>query len=101
MSKVRVEDIVTAVKDRNYIVGRNKVRAKHVDFLIMEQTAGEIRGVIELNDSSHFKVDRQERDRFLENVFASCGIDLLWVPVAGNYENNHKIVEFIEKITQT
>lgn len=99
MSKVRVEDIVSTVRDRNYIFGRNKIRAKHVDFLIMAQSTGIIRGVIELNDRSHLRTDRQDRDQFLESVFITCGIPILWVPVTKYYENNHEITDYIERIT--
>lgn len=71
--KVRVLDIIEPRKGHeHYRTLLNKVQSKHVDFLVTDEEL-RIKGVIELDDSSHGKKDRQERDEFLDTVLHSCG----------------------------
>ena len=64
---------------------RNKIDRKHVDFLLCDpQTLRPVAG-IELDDGSHSRPDRQERDRFLEQVFSGAGLPLLRQPVRAAY----------------
>lgn len=71
--KVRVLDIIEPRKGQdNYRTLINKVQSKHVDFLITDDDL-RIKGVIELDDNSHNKTNRQERDEFLNIVLQSCG----------------------------
>jgi predicted RNA-binding Zn-ribbon protein involved in translation (DUF1610 family) len=65
---------------------RNKIDRKHVDFLLFDpQTLMPILGV-ELDDSSHQRKDRQERDRFVDGVFAAAGLPIAHVPVRHSYQ---------------
>jgi len=86
--KVRLEDIfgVKAGLDRPArTAARNRINRKHVDFLIVR--SADLRPVagIELDDSSHEAEDRQERDAFVNEVFASGGIPLLHFPAQKTY----------------
>src|SRR5687768_12144430 len=55
----------------------NKIDRKHVDFLLCDQkTIRPILG-IELDDKSHQRLDRQERDEFVENVFVKAKLPLV------------------------
>lgn len=63
----------------------NKIDRKHVDFLLCHpQTMRPLLG-IELDDSSHQKSARQERDRFVEKVFAAAGLPLYRQAVHSTY----------------
>jgi very-short-patch-repair endonuclease len=42
--------------------------------------------VIELDGTTHVLRERQERDKFLDNVFAAVGLPILHVPVQPNYD---------------
>ena len=42
--------------------------------------------VIELDDRSHQRVDRQERDAFVEELFQSTGIPLLRIRTTAAYD---------------
>ena len=57
---------------KNYLALINKVQAKHVDFVLCDKDL-HIKAILELDDSSHDKADRQERDKFLDEIFASVG----------------------------
>lgn len=71
--KVRLLDILEPRKgEKDYKSLFWKVQAKHVDFLICDQDL-HIKGVVELDDSSHDRQDRQERDEFVDQVLQSVG----------------------------
>lgn len=64
---------------------RNKIDRKHVDFLLCDpKTLQPLLG-IELDDKSHQRKDRQQRDRFVDRVFAVAGLPLLHVRAAYSY----------------
>ena len=63
----------------------NKIDRKHVDFLLCDpRTVRPILG-IELDDKSHQRADRQERDEFVENVFSKAKLPLVRIPVKHSY----------------
>jgi predicted RNA-binding Zn-ribbon protein involved in translation (DUF1610 family) len=63
----------------------NKIDRKHVDYLLCDpKTVRPIVG-IELDDKSHQRKDRQERDDFVEHVFAAAKLPLVRVPARRAY----------------
>jgi very-short-patch-repair endonuclease len=67
---------------------RNKIDRKHVDFLICNRQTLEPVVGIELDDKSHQREDRQERDRFVEAVFACANLPLVRFPARRAYSAN-------------
>jgi predicted RNA-binding Zn-ribbon protein involved in translation (DUF1610 family) len=85
--KVGLSDIFYAKSSDNskYRTYTNKIDRKHVDFLLCDpKTVRPILG-IELDDKSHQRPDRQERDEFVENVFAKAKLPLLRISVKHSY----------------
>lgn len=77
--KVALKDIffVTS-KDRGAFTSySNKINLKHVDYLLCTKTDLKPVCGIELDDSSHKKKDRIERDAFVEKVFKAAGLQLI------------------------
>lgn len=71
--KVRLLDLVTPVQGaRNYKSLMSKVMSKHVDFVICNQEMY-VLGIIELDDRTHLRQDRIERDEFVDTVLQSAG----------------------------
>jgi hypothetical protein len=66
----------------------NRISRKHVDFVILEKASSRIIGVIELDDSSHQRPDRQERDRFVDMALERAGIPILHYPWAREYSRS-------------
>ncbi len=63
----------------------NKIDRKHVDFLLCDpKTMRPLLG-IELDDKSHQRDDRRERDEFVQQVFAAANLPLLRLPVQRSY----------------
>ncbi|ADW20733.1 DUF2726 domain-containing protein [Thermus scotoductus] len=94
--KVRLVDflLLEAVgKDRQAAL--NRVVAKHVDFLLVRAQDARPLLAIELDDQSHLRKDRQERDRFLEALFRQVGLPLVRVRVKEGYspEELRRLVE--------
>jgi len=85
--KIRVLDLVCLAKGtQNAQVHRNRVQAKHVDFVLCRRDTLSPELVVELNDSSHEQHNRRERDAFLGEVFNAAGIAFLRVPARQGYD---------------
>jgi hypothetical protein len=64
---------------------RNRIDRKHVDFVICDAlTMRPVLGV-ELDDASHQRRDRVERDAFVDGLFSAAGLPLLHVKAARGY----------------
>lgn len=85
--KVRLGDLFyaqTGSSTQNRIY-RNKINAKHVDFLLCDPHGLHPILAIELDDKSHERPERQQRDRFVDSVFAAAGLPLVHIPVRPGY----------------
>lgn len=77
MCKVRLADILEpAEHGRRWYYAFNKIRSKHLDFLIVDPTNSRIISGIELDDSTHQRQDRILRDKFLDYVSKRCAFPL-------------------------
>ena len=75
--KVRLLDIIEPIKgQKKFKTLFYKVQSKHVDFVICDQEA-HIKAIIELDDGSHDKEDRKERDRFVDEILRSVGYTVI------------------------
>ena len=63
----------------------NKILAKHIDFVLCHPNTLEPIVCIELDDKSHQRKDRIERDIFVNHAFESAELPLLRVPVQNSY----------------
>jgi hypothetical protein len=88
IGKVRVADLLRT--ERGLSASRrqaafNRISQKHVDFILCDPSTWEVIGVIELDDSSHSRADRQRCDRFLEGAFAAANVPLIRIPAQNGY----------------
>ena len=63
----------------------NKINRKHVDFVLCSPKTLKPVLAIELDDASHQRADRVERDEFVDDVFSTAGLRLIHVPVQRAY----------------
>jgi very-short-patch-repair endonuclease len=63
----------------------NKIDRKHVDFLLCRPKTMRPLVGIELDDQSHQRKDRQERDVLVDNVFKAANLPLIRLPVKYAY----------------
>ena len=79
-AKVRLADLVWLPKGtQNAQSYRNRVQSKHVDFVLCERSAVKPVLAIELDDASHERESRQERDKMVDRVLSSAGLPRLRV----------------------
>ena len=87
-TKVRLLDLVepreSNRKDQSYLW---KIQAKHLDFVICDKNLV-AKWVIELQDNSHKKSDRIERDNLVKAILTSCNYKILMTYTATKEEIN-------------
>ena len=75
--KVRVLDLIEPRKgQKDYRALINKVQSKHVDFVLCDKDV-HIKAILELDDNSHDKADRKDRDDFLNTILQSVGYKVI------------------------
>ncbi len=84
-SKVRLADLFEVRQQRGQQAAFNKICSKHIDFVLTDPSTSRILCAIELDDSSHNRPDRIERDTFVNELFAVSHLPLMRVPVAWTY----------------
>jgi len=85
-AKVNLADLFYVVQPQENQAYRNKIDRKHVDFVLADKRTTQPLMCIELDDSSHHRNDRVERDRFVDDVFRVAGMRLIRVRAARNYD---------------
>jgi len=84
-SKVRLSDVFWVERGEGYRGALNRINPRHVDFLLCEkETMKPILG-IELDDVSHLREDRVERDEFVDGLYERVGLPLLRVKTKKEY----------------
>tara|TARA_R110002049_G_scaffold216652_6_gene388088 strand:- start:2278 stop:2982 length:705 start_codon:yes stop_codon:yes gene_type:complete len=88
--KTRLADLISVQKgiDRS-IWGKafNKIKAKHIDFVLCDKHSSEILCAIELDDESHLQVKRQQRDKFVEKALGIAKLPFARFDVSRTYQS--------------
>jgi hypothetical protein len=90
-SKVRMADLLylPSMSNSHYYHYQNKIQSKHVDFLICDKANIKPLLVIELDDSSHKKVDRILRDTLVDKIFENAKLPILHVKFSYGYNKEN------------
>lgn len=86
--KIRVEDVIETRKGLSPSErqsARNRISSKHFDFVLCTNDDVSPICAIELNDSSHQRKNRQERDEFLTKACDAAGLPLIKVSAKSGY----------------
>lgn len=73
----------------------NKIKAKTIDYVITDNNC-KIKLCIELDDPTHIREDRQQRDKFIDELFNQLAIKIIRIPVQ-KYYNLQYIEEKIKE----
>ena len=76
-----------------------RIKQKRVDFLLCDPATMRPKFAIELDDHSHDRSDRQERDEFVDRVFKAADLPLVHVPAQAEY-NTRELGEIFRDILQ-
>lgn len=80
--KIRLADLVSVPQGTKEAKWFNYIKAKHVDFTLCDMDL-RVKLIIELDDSTHDRPDRQTRDDFVDRVFQQINVKLLHVRQCG------------------
>jgi very-short-patch-repair endonuclease len=87
------------------VVGQNwdsafyNVNQKSVDFVLCDKKTLSPMLAIELDDSTHERPDRVERDVEVEHILIGVGLPLLRIKISSNYDSN-KLAQKINALVQ-
>jgi hypothetical protein len=85
--KVRLADLVPVRGNGSAAqTARNQVNPKHVDFVLCTNDRVKPVLVIELDDATHRRPDRQSRDAFVDACLESVGLPIFHVPCRRAYD---------------
>lgn len=76
--KVRLLDIIEPINGDHYKGALGKIQSKHVDFVVCDKNLY-VKGILELDDNSHNLPERQERDKFVDEVLRNVGYKVVRV----------------------
>lgn len=86
LSKVRLADVIYVEKGTGtWQSFFNRIQSKHVDFVLCAPELMQPVLVIELDDRSHDREDRRDRDSFVDEALAAAGLPILHVPARQKY----------------
>jgi len=80
MAKVRLGDVIQPKKGMEkspYFTAMNKINKKHLDFVVCRKSDFVTVGAVELDDKSHQRQDRWERDNFVDQALGSAGVPII------------------------
>lgn len=84
--KVRLADIVIVNNNKNFAKYFNKIKSKHIDFILCDKKTMSIIKAIELDDKSHLKSNRLDRDMFINKLLNDVGIPILRYKASYSYD---------------
>lgn len=91
LAKIRLADLIevdTYQAGKEYMKYFGKIKAKHIDFAICNNM--NIIALLELDDSSHQKDARKERDNFVNNALQKAGYTV--IRTNGNLDEIKKVL---------
>lgn len=97
--KTRLADIIRCPEKLWHSSHGRKLSQKHVDFVLYDRNTAATVAAIELDDRSHDKAHRRERDAFVNAALNSAGVLLLRVQVSAEYRPT-AIRRYIERATK-
>jgi len=100
--KLRLADVVKVqAGEKKYMSFFNRIKAKHTDFILTDPETLEVLAGVELDDPSHERPERIERDEFVDRVYEAAGIPLLhvWMPIEEE-ELEEALLELIPSLAE-
>lgn len=94
LAKVGLSDLLFVQQPNQNYAAFGRISQKHADFVVCDPQTMKPLLAIELDDSSHKRSDRQERDDFVNKAFAAAGLPLLRFDARSAY----RVREVLDKI---
>lgn len=101
--KLRIADVLrVSVKQdkKKFWYWFTKISSKHFDYVLVNEKTYEPIIAIELDDASHQRKDRQDRDIFVNKACHDAGFPLLRIPLAKRYDSSEILSLINQKINE-
>jgi hypothetical protein len=93
---MRIADMLEAIDGKGFYKRRNEILPKHIDFLICDSYFKPVLA-LELNGSSHRRIDRIERDGRVKEIFEDAGLHLEFIQVGASFQREiERILAILE-----
>jgi Protein of unknown function (DUF2726) len=101
LSKVRIADLffITSSNSSARLRVFRSIASKHVDFVLAEPADLHPIAAIELDDSSHDRSNRRQRDQLLDELFEKAGLPLIRFRAAARY-NPRQIEDAVGEVVK-
>jgi len=100
-SKVRLEDLIKVpFTTENKWGFRNRIKSRHIDFVLCDWQSLEPLLAIELDGLSHLKLDQKEADQFKNQALREAGLHLLHIKTKPFYEQKEIEKEIVNILLQ-
>lgn len=87
MAMVRIADLLKVRSQTPQALSWfNRIACKHIDFVLCDPDSMEPKAGIELDDASHQRPDRVERDKFVDEAFAAAKFPLVRIVPEAEYD---------------
>src|SRR5690625_4183210 len=89
--KVRLEDVIgvrPGLPRNEHHAARNRIKSRHLDFVLVDVTTTRVVCAFELDDPSHNTPRVRQLDEFKDRVMKAAGIPLLRVRAAPSYRTD-------------
>jgi len=96
LCKVRLGDVFFTPNYYQNVAHANRINQKHIDFLICESSTMKPLLGIELDDATHRRSKRRDRDEFVDDVFEATGLPLLHIQAKQAYDSQELIAQISE-----
>lgn len=96
--KVGIKDFIGVKKGNNYMKCFGHIAQKHIDFLVCKkEDLSPVLG-IEIDDTSHEKQNRKNRDQENDEIYKTIGLKIVHIPTKTKEEDVRKIIQETIKI---
>jgi len=88
MGKVRLADVIKVrfgMNGKGRQSASNRIQSKHVDFVVCTAKDLAVQYVVELDDQSHDRASRQDRDEFVDHALQAAGVPIFHFTVKRSY----------------
>lgn len=103
MTQVALNRLIKVQKPRFGAAWRdprwNRIAQKSIDFVVVRRSDLRVMVLIELDDASHQKAQRQQRDTFLDTVCANINLPIIHIPVQSHYQRNELQMRLLGYLT--
>lgn len=87
--KVRLEDVIvvrSGLSKSDRATARNRIKSRHLDFVLVDPKSARVLVVVELDDASHNSARARAADAFKDRALEAAGVPLVRVRASGSYD---------------